>query len=101
MTKKMLIWIIVLSFLVGGVVGYLITIQTFGRYNALNATCTTLNTAVENQMLTNEQVLELGSLTKDKLGDSQAAQYFKANKKHLENASPFSNCSQFIVGMSE
>ncbi|WP_298970920.1 hypothetical protein [uncultured Psychrobacter sp.] len=101
MTNKKLIWIIVLSFIVGGIVGYLVTTKTFGRYNALNATCTTLNAAVENQMLTSEQVLELGSLTKDKLGDSQAAQYFKADKKHLENASSDSNCSQFIVGMSQ
>ncbi|WP_218699359.1 hypothetical protein [Acinetobacter harbinensis] len=52
-------------------------------------------------MLTPEQVKDLGKLTKNKLGDSQAAKYFTIDKKNLANASPGSNCSQFIVGMSQ
>lgn len=101
MMNKKLILSVIVSLILGGIIEYLITTQITARFNALNATCTTLNTAVENQMLTTEQVLELGKLTKNKLADSQAAEYFILDKDKLNNASPNSNCSQFIVGMSQ
>jgi len=100
MNKKSVLSIIV-SLFVGGIISYFITTQTTARYNALNATCTTLNVAVENNMLTTDQVKELGVLTKNKLGNTQAAKYFEINKSKLANASPDSNCSQFIVGMNQ
>jgi len=101
MSNKKYILSVVLSLIIGGIISYLVTTQTTGRYNALNATCTTLNTAVENEMLTTEQVRELGKLTKNKLGDSQAAKYFTMDKEGVSNASSESNCSQFIVGMNQ
>lgn len=101
MSKQKYVLSIILSLIIGGVVSYLITTQTTAKYNTLNATCTTLNTAVENNMLTTEQVKELGKLTKNKLGNSQAAKYFEMDKDKLKNASTGSNCSQFIVGMNQ
>lgn len=101
MTKKKVFLIVFCSFAVGALLSYFVNSKIFARYNAMNATCTTLNVAVENKMLTTEQVLELGKLTKNKLGDSQAKDYFTINKDLLKNASPYSNCSQFIVGMSQ
>lgn len=101
MSNKKLILSVLLSLVIGAVIGYLVTTQTTARYNALNATCTTLNVAVENNLLTSDQVKELGILTKNKLGDSQAAKYFTVDKSKLANASSGSNCSQFIVGMSQ
>lgn len=101
MSNKKTVLIIVLSLIVGGIIGYFITTETTARYNALNATCTTLNIAVESNMLTPEQIKELGTLTKNKLGDSQAGKYFAVDKEKLAHASSGSNCSQFIAGFNQ
>lgn len=101
MKDKKVILSAIISLVIGGIIGYLLTIKTAARFHAVNATCTTLNVAVDNNMLTPEQILELGILTKNKLGDSTAANYFKVSQQQADNAAAGSNCSQFMVGMSQ
>ena len=101
MNKIHLLIAIIISLIIGIVVGYFVSAKTVARFNAINATCTTLNVAVENKMLSTEQVRELGRLTHAKLGDSQTTQLFQINKEQMQVASPDSNCSQYMVGMSE
>ena len=97
--KKLLLGILV-SFIVGALISYVITNKTVTRFTALNATCSVLNIAVDNKMITPEQVLELGQLTKKKLGEGNTADVFQLNDEQIKSASPHSNCSQFMVGMS-
>ena len=97
---KTILWVVI-SLIIGAIIGYMINTQTGARYNAINATCSTLNVAVENKMLTPEQVRELGRLTRQHLGDSGTARMFQINEEQIQAASPNSNCSQYMVGMSE
>lgn len=101
MSHSKTILLVVVSLVVGAILGYILNTQTAARYNAINATCTTLNVAVENKMLTPEQVKQLGQLTKQQLGESGTAQMFHINEKQRQAASPNSNCSQYMLGMSE
>lgn len=101
MSSAKVVLLILVSLVVGTIIGYILHSQTVARYNAINATCTTLNIAVENKMLSPEQVRELGQLTKQKLGDSGATQMFHINQNQIQAASPNSNCSQYMVGMSQ
>lgn len=75
--------------------------MTVSRYNTINATCTLLNVAVDNHMLSPEQIVNLGRLTKEKLGDAQSAKAFRLSDEQINSASELSNCSQFMVGMNE
>ncbi|WOE33378.1 MULTISPECIES: hypothetical protein [unclassified Acinetobacter] len=99
-TKKIFL-IIFIFFILGIFIGYLISTKLIGRYNIVNATCTTINVAVENKMLNPNEIRKLGMLTKESLGDSQSKNAFKINNKRINSASEYSNCSQFIVGMNQ
>lgn len=101
MTTAKTIFIVIVSLVIGAILGYIINSQTVAKYNAINATCTTLNVAVDNNMLTPQQVRELGQLTKQKLADSGTAKNFQINQEQIQAASSDSNCSQYMVGMSE
>ncbi|HDS6412606.1 TPA: hypothetical protein QHZ98_005451 [Klebsiella oxytoca] len=101
MDKRKSTLLFVLVLIVGGVVGYTINNMTVSRYNTINATCTLLNVAVDNHMLSPEQVVSLGRLTKEKLGDAQSAKAFRLSEEQIKSASDSSNCSQFMVGMSQ
>ncbi|GAL58045.1 hypothetical protein EV102420_09_00770 [Pseudescherichia vulneris NBRC 102420] len=98
--KKSVLWGVI-ALIVGGVIGYAINSMTIAKYNTINATCTVLNVAVDNGMLKPEQVVTLGKLTKEKLGDAQSAKAFRLDNKQIKAASGSSNCSQFMVGMSQ
>jgi len=99
MSKAVLISVIALG--LGGFVGYTVNSMTVAKFNAINATCTTLQAAVDNGMLKPEQIVTLGKLTREKLGDSNAAKPFLLSEEQVKAASPASNCSQFMVGMSQ
>ncbi|WP_336756135.1 hypothetical protein [Pantoea sp. USHLN298] len=90
-----------LALVVGGVLGYIVNNLTISKYNTINATCTLLNVAVDNHMLSPEKIVELGRLTKEKLGDAQSAKAFSLSTKQINSASESSNCSQFMVGMNQ
>ena len=89
------------ALIVGGVIGYAINSMTVAKYSTINATCTALNVAVENGMLKPEQIVTLGKLTKEKLGDTETAKAFALSNEQVKAASESSNCSQFMVGMSQ
>lgn len=100
MSRKLNVLYIVIALITGGVVGYFISSMTVSRYNTVNATCSLINVAVDSHLLAPEQVINLGRLTKEKLGDSQAAQAFKLSDERIRAASAASHCSQFMVGMN-
>lgn len=99
MKKNVLLTLLVL--LVGIVVGFFINSMTVAKYNTINATCTVVNAAVDNNFIKPDQVVALGKLTKAKLGDSQAAKDFNLTEEQIKAASTSSVCSQFFVGMNQ
>lgn len=101
MNKKKSFGLIVCALVLGAGGGYVVNSLTAGKYNTINATCTLLNAAVDNHLLRPEQMVELGRLTKARLGDTQAARVFHLSDEQVKSASEASNCSQFMVGMSQ
>ncbi len=96
--KKIVIGLIIL--LLGVAIGWWSNTVTVGKFNTINATCTVLNTAVEQHMLTPEQMLPLGQATLQKLSGTATGAIFQLNGQQLQAASSASNCSQFMVGMT-
>ena len=99
MGKTVLISVIALG--LGGIVGYTVNSMTVAKFSTINATCTTLQVAVDNGMLRPEQIVTLGKLTREKLGDTQSVKPFIISEEQVKAASGSSNCSQFMVGMSQ
>ncbi|WP_241585066.1 hypothetical protein [Rosenbergiella epipactidis] len=85
---------------VGGIVGWLVNTATVGKYNVINATCSVINTAVDNQLLAQDQVRPLGQASQKLLLNTAAGDAFQLDEKQIQAASNNSNCSQFMVGMS-
>ncbi|WP_241645594.1 hypothetical protein [Rosenbergiella metrosideri] len=85
---------------VGGIVGWLVNTATVGKYNVINATCSVINTAVDNQLLAQDQVRSLGQASQKLLLNTAAGDAFQLDEKQIQAASNNSNCSQFMVGMS-
>ncbi|CBG88298.1 hypothetical protein [Citrobacter rodentium] len=101
MNKKKSALLIVIALLLGGAIGYTVNSMTVSKYNTINTTCTLINVVVDNHIVKPEQVVELGRLTKEKLGDSQSARAFSLSDEQIKSASESSNCSQFMVGMNQ
>lgn len=98
MRKKLLAGILLLA--AGAVTGFYVNSLTLAKYTTINATCSLLNVAVERQMLTTDQVRELGTLTAKRLQGTQTAKIFQLSPQQIAAASASSDCSQFMVGMS-
>lgn len=89
------VWVIL-----GAIAGWLINSATTGRYNIINATCSVINTAVDNKLLAPDQVRFLGEASQKNLSGSAAGDAFQLDEQQIQSASSASNCSQFMVGMS-
>jgi len=89
-----------ISLLVGGIIGWLINSATVGKYNVINATCSVINTAVDNKLLAQDQIRALGQASQKYLLNSAAGDAFQLDEQQIQAASSDSNCSQFMVGMS-
>lgn len=102
MNKKHIILSLVIGLVVGGLLGALGYSKTVVRYDAITTACVIVNQAVENELLSPEQVKQLGSLTGANLKKEypSLASKFSMPEKMLKNASEGSNCSQFIVGVN-
>lgn len=98
--KTSILWIVI-ALILGGVIGYTANSMIMAKYNTINAICTLLNVAVDNGMFRPAQVVMLGKLTKEKLGDSQTAKVLRLDDEQIKAASGSSHCSQFMVGMSQ
>ncbi|MCH7313349.1 hypothetical protein [Acinetobacter sp. ANC 3882] len=103
MNKKHIILSLVVGLVIGGLIGSFGYSKTAARYDAMTTACVMMNQAVENELLTPEQVKQLGTLTGQSLKkDYQSvASKFQFSEKQLANASEGSNCSQFIVAVNE
>ena len=65
------------------------------------STCSVLNVAVDNYLLTPDRVRTLGQLTAQKLQNSLVISAFRLDQQQINAASAGSNCSQFMAGISE
>ena len=103
MNKKHIILATIVGLVIGGLLGSLGYSKTAARYDAMTTACVMVNQAVENELLTPEQVKLLGPLTGQSLKQDypSVAAKFNFSEKQLANASEGSNCSQFIVGVNE
>lgn len=103
MNKKHIILSMFVGLVIGGLLGALGYSKTAARYDAMTTACVMVNQAVENELLTPEQVKLLGTLTGQSLQQNyqSVASKFNFSEKQLANASEASNCSQFIVGVNE
>ncbi len=97
--KKIIIGIALL--VIGGVAGFLISGMTVVKYHAINSTCSVLNVAVDSNIITPDQVLELGKQAGNRLKDSQTIKIFQLSQEQVKAASKASNCSQFMVGVTQ
>ncbi|RPE30830.1 hypothetical protein EC846_1531 [Acinetobacter sp. BIGb0102] len=103
MNKKYIVLSSILGLIIGGLIGSLGYSKTAARYDAMTTACVIVNQAVDNELLTAEQVKQLGNLTGSALKKDYAsvASKFNFSEKALSNAVEGSNCSQFIVGINE
>lgn len=103
MNKKHILLSLLIGLIIGGLIGSFGYSKTVARYDAMTTACVMMNQAVENELLTPEQVKQLGTLTGQSLKQDyqSVASKFQFSEKHLANASAGSNCSQFIVGVNE
>ncbi|MFG4463167.1 hypothetical protein ACFZ89_16945 [Acinetobacter baumannii] len=103
MNKKHIIVSIITGLIVGGLIGAFGYSKTVAKYDAISTACVMVNEAVENQLLTTEQVKTLGELTGTNLKKDYptVASKFAFSPESLKKASEASNCSQFIVGFNQ
>lgn len=102
MNKMHVTFSVIIGLIVGGILGTIGYSKTVARYDVMTTACVMANQAVEHQILTTEQVKQLGELTGQSLKKDYAsvASKFKFSEKNLANASEGSNCSQFVVGVN-
>ncbi|ENU92023.1 MULTISPECIES: hypothetical protein [Acinetobacter] len=103
MHKKQVILSITGGLILGGLIGSFGYSKTAARYDAITTACVMVNQAVDNELLTAEQVKRLGGLTVDVLKEdyTSVASKFKFSEKMFGNVAEGSYCGQFIVGMNE
>ncbi|MFC6051487.1 hypothetical protein A6M14_06010 [Acinetobacter sp. Ac_877] len=103
MKKSQAALLIVISLAIGSIAGYVSYSQLTARYVAATTACTIITQAVDNKLLTAEQVKELGTLTGQELNKSYAsvASKLALTKAQVDAASPDSTCSQFLVGINQ
>lgn len=103
MKKGQIALVLIIGLAIGSIAGYVAYSQLTARFVAVTTACTITNTAIENKLLTAEQVKELGRLTGQEMNKSYAsvASKFALSKEQVAAASAESNCSQFLVGINE
>ena len=103
MKKGQIALIFIIGLALGSIAGYIAYSQLTARYVATTTACTIVNEAVNNKLLTTDQVKELGHLTGQEMNKNyeSVASKFALTKEQIEAASPESNCSQFLVGFNE
>ena len=103
MNKKHMGLSVLIGLVIGSFIGFFSYSQIFARYDAVVASCVTVNQAVDSKLLTIEQVKQLGVLTGNSLrADHQTvASKFNLSNKQIISASKDSVCSQFLVGVNQ
>ena len=103
MNKSQAALMLIIGLAIGSVVGYFAYSQLTARFVATTTACTIANAAVENKLLTTEQVKELGQLTGQELNKNYAsvASKLALTKEQMDAASPASNCSQLLVAINQ
>lgn len=102
MNKGKVSVIALITALIGFGGGYFFYANTVARYDAMSSVCVAMQEAVNNKMLSPQQVRDLGVVT----GSTLKRQYSAVAKKlsvtpeGMRNASPDSMCSQFLMGVN-
>lgn len=91
-----------LTALLGLAGGYFFYANTVARYDAMSSVCVAMQEAVQSQMLTTQQVKELGVLSGRTLRRSYSSVASKLSipPEAVRNASDASVCSQYLVGVN-
>lgn len=103
MNKGKVFLVALITALLGFAGGYLFYANTVARYDATSSVCVAMQEAVRNQMLSTEQVRALGVVTGSTLKRQYSSVVGKLSipKESVQNASPNSVCSQFLVGVHQ
>lgn len=103
MAKGKVFLIGLITALLGFAGGYFFYANTVARYDAMSSVCVAMQEAVRNQMLTPQEVRALGVVTGSTLKRqySSVASKLSMPKEGVQNASPDSMCSQFLVGVHQ
>lgn len=103
MKKGQIALVLIIGLALGSIAGYITYSQLTARYIAASTACVIVNQAVEKQLLTAEQVKELGSYagTEFKKSYESVASKLALSQEQIDAASPESNCSQFLVGINQ
>lgn len=101
MNRTRVFLIALITALLGFAGGYFFYANTVARYDATSSVCVAMQEAVNNQMLTPEQVRDLGVVTGSTLKRQYSAVASKLSipAESVRNASPNSMCSQFLIGV--
>lgn len=101
MSKSKVSLVALITALLGFAGGYFFYASTMARYDAMSSVCVAMQEAVRNNMLTPQQVRALGVVTGSTLKRQYSAVASKLSmpKEGVQNASPDSMCSQFLVGV--
>ena len=93
--------IALLTALIGFAGGYFFYANTVARYDTMSGVCVAMQEAVRSQMLTIDQVRDLGAVTGSTLkrNYSGVADKLRIPAESATQASPDSVCSQFLVGV--
>lgn len=102
MKKSQIALVLIIGLAIGSIIGYVAYSQLTARFIATTTACTIVNEAVNNKLLTTEQVKELGQLAGQEMNKNYAsvASKFALTKDQVNAASPESNCSQFLIGIN-
>ena len=95
--------IALIAALIGVAGGYFFYANTVARFDAMSSVCVTMQEAVRKNLLTTEQVKELGAASGTILKRDYASVAKKLDipAQSAGSASPDSVCSQFLVGVQQ
>ena len=95
--------IALLTAVMGFAGGYFFYANTVARYDTMSGVCVAMQEAVRHNMLSTEQVRDLGVVTGSTLkrNYSGVAKKLSIPAEGAANASPDSVCSQFLVGVQQ
>lgn len=101
MRKGTVFLIAAITALLGLAGGYFLYANTVARFDAVSSVCVTLQEAVNQQLLTIEQVRDIGTAAGSTLKSqySSVAEKLRIPEQGAANASEQSVCSQFLAGV--
>ena len=103
MDKKSVIVVAIVSLIIGLVIGYFIYAKTSARFTAVTTACVIVNQAVDQKLLSPEQVKQLGQFSGKELKAHYAsvANKLAISDQQANAAAAGSQCSQFLLAIHQ